>query len=499
VIAGPRLLYPLVFVAGATTMSTEMTASRLLAPFFGASILVWANIIGLILIYLCAGYFLGGRLADRNPHMPYLARLMLIAAAAIAVTPFLAKPLLDAAVGAFADASVGAFLGSFFAAMLIFSVPITLLGMASPFAVRLGVTSVEQAGEVAGRMYALSTAGSILGTFLPVAVLIPAIGTRRTMLATAALLALAAVPALGRRYLLAPVAIAALALLPPGLVKPGDGVIYEGESPYQFIQVVQRSDGSRVLHLNEGWAEHSLWRPNQVLTGGYWDNFLLAPVLHGGSGLHSLAMVGYAGGTVGRAYGVYWPDVNVLGIELDGDVTAAGRRYLGVGDNPRVRVATADGRTYLDGHDTLYDAIFLDAFRQPYIPFYLTTQEFWSLTLQRLAPGGMVMANVGRVPGDDRLPDAIAGTMATRFASVYEWPSGDFNVIVAAFSTPVTKAELVARLGLAPAGLAAVRDAADQMTAVSPSSDPLTDDRAPVEWLTDQMIVRYAAAGGTGK
>ena len=498
-IAGPRLLYPLVFVAGATTMSTEMTASRLLAPFFGASILVWANIIGLILIYLCAGYFLGGRLADRNPHMPYLARLMLIAAAAIAVTPFLAKPLLDAAVGAFADASVGAFLGSFFAAMLIFSVPITLLGMASPFAVRLGVTSVEKAGEVAGRMYALSTAGSILGTFLPVAVLIPAIGTRRTMLATAALLALAAVPALGRRYLLAPVAIIALALLPPGLVKPGDGVIYEGESPYQFIQVVQRSDGSRVLHLNEGWAEHSLWRPNQVLTGGYWDNFLLAPVLHGGSGLHNLAMVGYAGGTVGRAYGVYWPYVNVLGIELDGDVTAAGRRYMGLGDNPRVRVATADGRTYLEGHDTRYGAIFLDAFRQPYIPFYLTTQEFWSLTLQRLSPDGMVMANVGRVPGDDRLPDAIAGTMATRFASVYEWPSGDFNVIVAAFSTPVTTAELVARLGLAPAALAAVRDAATQMTAVPPSSDPLTDDRAPVEWLTDQMIVRYAAAGGTGK
>jgi spermidine synthase len=499
VIAGPRLLYPLVFVAGATTMSTEMTASRLLAPFFGASILVWANIIGLILIYLCAGYFLGGRLADRNPHMPYLARLLLIAAAAIAVTPFLAQPLLDAAVGAFADASVGAFLGSFFAAMLIFSVPITLLGMASPFAVRLGVTTVERSGEVAGRMYALSTAGSILGTFLPVAVLIPAIGTRRTMLSTAALLALAAVPALGRRYLLAPAAIIALALLPPGLVKPGDGVIYEGESPYQFIQVVQRSDGTRVLHLNEGWAEHSVWQPGQVLTGGYWDQFLLAPVLHGGSGLHSLAMIGYAGGTIGRAYGAYWPDVNVLGIELDGDVTAVGRRYFGLADNPRVRVATADGRTYLEGHDARHDAIFLDAFRQPYIPFYLTTQEFWSLASDRLNPGGMVMANVGRVPGDNRLPDAIAGTMATRFASVYSWSAGGFNVIVAGFKTAVTKAELVARLGFAPAGLSEVRDAALGMTAVAPSSDPLTDDRAPVEWLTDQMIVRYAAAGGTGK
>ena len=168
---------------------------------------------------------------------------------------------------------MGAFLGSFFAAMAIFSVPITLLGMASPFAVRLGVESVEKAGEVAGRMYALSTAGSILGTFIPVALLIPLIGTRRTMLATAALLALVAAPALGRRYVLVPAAIAALALLPPGLIKPGSGVIYETESPYQFIQVVQRSDGSRVLHLNEGWAEHSVWRPNTVH-----DRRLLGPV-----------------------------------------------------------------------------------------------------------------------------------------------------------------------------------------------------------------------------
>jgi spermidine synthase len=496
---GPRLLYPLVFVAGAATMSTEMSASRLLAPFFGASILVWANIIGLILIYLSAGYFIGGRLADRHPHMPYLARLMLIASATIAVTPFLTRPMLDRAVSAFADASVGAFLGSFFAAMLIFSVPITLLGMASPFAVRLGVTTIERAGEVAGRLYALSTAGSIFGTFLPVAVLIPWIGTRRTMLATAALLALVAVPALGRRYVLVPAAIGALALLPPGLIKPGHGVLYEAESPYQFIQVVQTSGGSRALHLNEGWADHSVWRPHQVLTGGYWDQFLLAPLLHGGTGLHSLAMIGYAGGTVGRAYGVYWPSVNVLGIELDPEVTAVGRRYFGLGDNPRVRVATADGRPYLEQHTTRYDAIFLDAFRQPYIPFYLTTQEFWSLARERLTPGGIVMANVGRVPGDDRLVNAIAGTMATRFASVYEWPIGKFNVIVAGFTRPVTTAQLAARLALAPPGLAQVRAAAGAPHAVVPSSDPLTDDRAPVEWLTDQMIVRYAAAGGNGK
>jgi spermidine synthase len=493
-----RLLYPLVFVAGAGTMSTEMCASRLLAPFFGASILIWANIIGLILIYLSVGYFWGGRLADRHPSLPYMCRLIVCAAMAIAVIPFISEPLLSAAVGAFAEASVGAFLGSFFASMALFSVPITLLGMVSPFAVRLAVDSVERAGEIAGRLYALSTAGSILGTFLPVALLIPLIGTRRTMLATAALLALAATPALGWRYVLAPAAALVLALVPPGLIKPGSGVIWEGESAYQFIQVQETADGGRVLHLNEGWAEHSVWYRNRVLTGGYWDQFLLAPVMHG-PGFGSLAMIGYAGGTVGRAYGTFWPGVNVLGIELDPQVTAVGRRYFGLASNPRVRVATADGRPYLETHTTRYDAIFLDAFRQPYIPFYLTTQEFWSLASDRLNPGGMVMANVGRVPGDNRLPDAIAGTMATRFASVYSWSAGGFNVIVAGFKTAVTKAELVARLGFAPAGLSEVRDAALGMTAVAPSSDPLTDDRAPVEWLTDQMIVRYAAAGGTGK
>lgn len=495
--ASRRLLGPLVFVAGATTMSTEMCASRLLAPFFGASILIWANIIGLILIYLAAGYYVGGRLADRHPNMRFLARLMLVAAAAIAILPFIAEPALSVAVRAFAQASVGAFLGSFFATMLLFSVPVTLLGMASPFAVRLGVETIDKAGEVAGRMYALSTTGSILGTFIPVAILIPNIGTRRTMLVTAGLLALIAFPALGRRYVLVPAAIAVLAVVPPGLVKPGPGVIFEGESPYQFVQVVQQSNGTRVLHLNEGWAEHSVYIPGQILTGGYWDQFLLAPVLHQGS-FRGLAMIGYAGGTVGREYGAFWPRVDVQGIELDPLVTQVGEKYFGLDSNPRVHVATADGRVYLETHSTRYDAIFLDAFRQPYIPFYMTTQEFWSLAISRLNPGGLVMANVGHTPGDNRLPDAIAGTMATRFASVYLWHLGGFTDIVVAFTRQTSQADAIRRLEAAPAGLQSTASHALDLQAVGATSNPLTDDKAPVEWMTDQMIVKYAAAGGTG-
>jgi spermidine synthase len=489
-----RLLYPLVFVAGAGTMATEMTASRLLAPFFGASILVWANIIGLILIYLSVGYFWGGRIADRHPSLRYMCSLILCAAIAIAIIPFIAEPLLSAAVSAFAEASVGAFVGSFFASMALFSVPITLLGMASPFAVRLAVDSVERAGEIAGRMYALSTAGSILGTFLPVVVLIPLIGTRRTMLATAAMLGSAATPALGRRYVLVPAAVAVIALIPPGLVKPAAGVIWEGESSYQFIQVQEIAHHGRVLHLNEGWADHSVWYPHRVLTGGYWDQFLLAPILHGPR-FRSLAMIGYAGGTVGREYGKFYPSVNVLGIELDPKVTEIGRRYFGLASNPRVRVATADGRPYLATLSGRYDAIFLDAFRQPYIPFYLTTQEFWRLALDRLQAGGMVMANVGTIPGSERLPNAIAGTMATVFPNVYRWRIGGFNEIVVGFTRPVSASRLRVRLMEASPGLTPAANLAVDLKRQAPASDPLTDDRAPVEWLTDQLIVRYAGGG----
>jgi spermidine synthase len=425
--------------------------------------------------------------------MTVMARLMLIAAAAIAVLPFIAQPFLSAAVSAFASTSVGAFLGSFFAVMLLFSVPVTLLGMASPFAVRLGVRTVEEAGEVSGRMYALSTMGSILGTFVPVALLIPEIGTRRTMLGSAALLALAAAPALGRRYMLAPVAIAAIALIPPGTVKPGSGIMYEGESAYQFIQVQRLPDGERVLHLNEGWADHSVWRPHQVLTGGYWDQFLLAPILHGRP-FRNLAMIGYAGGTVGRAYGSFWPQVRIQGIELDPQVTAVGRRYFGLASNPRVSVATADGRVYLETHDTRYDAIFLDAFQQPYIPFYLTTQEFWSLASDRLKARGMVMANIGRIPDDDSLARDIAGTMATRFESVFLWQQSGYNDMVIGFRHRVSRATLAYRLLRAPYPLEQAAALARHLRPIGPTGNPLTDDKAPIEWMTDNMIIQYVSA-----
>ena len=337
-----RRLGVVVFTAGAGTLATEISASRLLAPYFGNSTVVWANIIGLILVYLSLGYWLGGKLADRAPRPGLLGGIVLASAAFIAATPFVARPILDAALRGFDSISVGVVVGSFIAALALFAIPVTLLGAVSPFAIRLALTDVERAGTIAGRLYALSTVGSIIGTFVSALVTIEAFGTQRTMVGTAALLAGSAVLLIGRRAIPAGLAVIALLLVPPGAVKATSGLLFEKESPYQYVSVVQWPDGTRVLQLNEGVAYHSMWRRGSVLTGEYWDLFAMLPPLLGHAA-HNMLVIGNAGGTIARAYGRFYPGVSIDGVELDPSVTAAGRRFLGLDDNRRLHVYTADG------------------------------------------------------------------------------------------------------------------------------------------------------------
>ena len=218
-----RRLGVVVFTAGAGTLATEIAASRLLAPYFGSSTVVWANIIGLILVYLSVGYWIGGKVADRRPEPRLLGWIVLVAALVIAVLPFVARPVLDLTVQGLDTISVGAVVGSFFAALLLFAVPVTLLGAVSPFAVRLALDDVSQAGAVAGRLYALSTLGSIVGTFVSALVTIPLIGTQRTMLGAAALLVLAAALMLGSRWQILTVGMAALLFVPAETIKATSG------------------------------------------------------------------------------------------------------------------------------------------------------------------------------------------------------------------------------------------------------------------------------------
>ena len=307
VMSGVRL-GTVVFMGGAGTLATEIAASRLLAPFFGSSTVVWANIIGLILIYLSVGYWFGGRVADRWPNPRVLGGIIFVAATAIAILPFISRPILELALRGLDSLSAGAVVGSFFAALALFAIPITLLGMVSPFAIRLAITDIESAGSTAGRLYALSTVGSIIGTFVSAIVAIPLIGTQRTMLGAAALLALSAALLLGARWQTATLVFVALLAIPAGAVKASEGLIYETESSQQYIQVLERGNGARSLRLNEGVASHSIWRENTVLTGGVWDMFLVLPPILA-EPPETMLVIGNSGGTVARAFGALYPDV----------------------------------------------------------------------------------------------------------------------------------------------------------------------------------------------
>jgi spermidine synthase len=497
----PHALTALVFFAGIGSMATEICASRLLAPYYGSSTAVWANIIGLILAALSLGYWFGGRLADRHPSATLLATIVIAAAALIAAVPFVARPFLELSVRGIETLSTGAVLGSFAAALALFAPPVVLLGMVTPFAVRLATTGVNDAGRVAGRIFALSTAGSILGTFFAALVAIPLLGTQRTMLCAAAVIAVAALPLLDRRRLapglVVAAVIAALLAIPPGVVKAEAGLLHEEESRYQFIQVVQQGP-ERRLYLNEGLAIHSLWRPDTVLTGGEWDMFLTAPPLLGRPAPR-VAILGNAAGTTARAFGVYYPGTRIDGVEIDPAVSAAGRRYFGLADNPRLTVVTADARPFLRTGRGRYDLILIDAYRQPYVPFYLATREFFHLVRQRLRPGGIVALNVSTVPGDDRLAQAVAGTLAAEFPQVVTWQALRFNQFVVGLSAPQSRAVLTARLLAAPADLLPdTRLFARDMRTAAPAARPWTDDRAPVEWVTDRMIAAYALRGAGG-
>jgi spermidine synthase len=483
-----RALYVLVFLAGVGTLATEICASRLLAPYFGSSTIVWANLIGLVLASLSLGYWLGGKVADRRPEPRVLGTIVVASALLVALTPFLARPFLDLSVEGLDQVSEGAAIGSFVGTLLLFAPPIALMGMAAPFAIRLALADVEHAGAVAGRLYALSTIGSLLGTFLSALVTIPLIGTQRTMLVSAALLALGGALLLRRRWLVVVPAMAALLAVPPGAVKASPGLIYETESRYQYVQVIERR-GARYLHLNEGIAVHSVWRPTAVLTGGVWDTFIALPVLLDRPP-RRVAILGNAGGTSARAFGVFYPETVVDGVELDPTVSDVGRRFFAMSDNPRLRVHDADARPFLRSTSARYDLIYVDAYRPPYVPFYLATREFFRLAQSRLAPGGLIALNVATVPGDYRLAKGIETTLRSVFPRVYTWQALRFNRIVIG-----AHRELDVRRGPEPlqplVGLLA-RD----LRVSTARGESWTDDRAPVEWITDRMIVSYAAEGG---
>jgi len=490
------------------SLGVEFGASRLLAPYFGTSLYVWGVLIGLILIYLSAGYVIGGRIADRHPREEVLYQITAWAGLWIGVIPLVSYPILLASQQGFKELSVGLVAGTLFAVVILFAVPVILLGCVSPFAIRLLLRNVETGGNTAGRVYALSTAGSILGTFLPVFWFIPTYGTRPTLegfgLVLVAISVVALWPWPRRRFYAAFAALVVLAwiFLPSGIKPPQVGkLLYEKESPYGYIQVVQ--DGSKTeLILNEGEAIHSIYDTNNLLTGGPWDYMLVASAFHPAETVETppkdVAILGLAGGTAARQYvAAYGNSVQVTGVEIDPDIIDVAHRYFHL-DQPNVHPVIADARYWIDTTSSKYDVIVMDAYRQPYIPFHLTTREFFSEVRDHLRPGGVAVVNAGRTATDYRLVDAIASTMASVYSTVFLVDVPAFsNTLVYGTMEPVTLDDVRHNLSLLSEPLAqqvALSTITDGRLRISPYHDQVfTDDLAPVERLIDEIIFSYVS------
>ncbi|HEX6799415.1 MAG TPA: fused MFS/spermidine synthase [Ktedonobacterales bacterium] len=502
----------LVFVAGVAALSLEMCAPRLLGPYFGTSLVVWANIIGFFLIYLAVGYYLGGRVADRYPSPALLGTLTVVAAAATALIPIISGPILDWSVSGLDTDNASIFFSSMLAVILLFAVPVILLGFVSPFAVRLSVKRLGTTGSKAGSLYALSTAGSILGAFLPVLVLIPWEGVRWTLFATALALLLASLLLLplrlrgvsgGAGLLSALLLIPLLAPQIMGPLKSEPGLIYDKESLYNYIQVVRASDGTMELVLNEGHAIHSIYNPHQVLTGWYWDYYLAAPYFNPApeaGQVHRVAIIGLAGGTIARQYTAVYGPVPIDGVEIDPSIVAAGRKYFDMTE-PNLHVYVADGRTFMRVTHHTYDVVAIDAFQQPYIPFQLTTKEFFQEIRAHLSPNGVVVLNTGHTTHDYRLVQAFVNTLSTVFPSVYTFNvPNTFNTEVMATMRPTSLQTLVSNLHSVPPD-SLMSTVADEVLPVATVAHAqrggivFTDDQAPIEQITDQLLLNYIQQG----
>jgi spermidine synthase len=505
-VAGAPLLRVLVFAGGFASIGVELTASRLLAPYFGSSTFIWASLIGLTLAFLSLGYFLGGRLADRRPEPVVLYAVTAIAAVAIGMIPFVARPLLTGSLDAFRQLDAGAFYGSLVGTLLLLAPPVTLLGFISPFAIRLQLLDVASAGKTAGSLYALSTIGSIAGSFVPALVLIPLIGTAATffILSLALLVpAMAGLVAMRARSValatgFAAFAVPVLALAAPAGVRPSDrGILLdERESAYNYIQVVDE-DGRRSLILNDGHAVHSVYDPDELLTGGPWDYFMVAPQLVEGAAEpepQDVLLIGLAGGTVARQLTAAYGPIPIVGVEIDPEINEVARQYFALDELPNVDVVVADGRYALRTSDATFDLIGVDAYRQPYIPFQLTSREFFQDVSAHLRPGGVAVVNAGRTRTDFRLVEALGTTMRDVFPYVVAIDVDRYsNTILVGSQLPLSADALIQNVGRRPETsplrvVAGWSLASGNIRAIEPGGPVFTDDRAPVERVIDQMI-----------
>lgn len=495
-----RLFGVTTFVIGAGVMAVELTASRLLAPFFGASMFVWTSLIVTILLALALGYWTGGNLAGKGAKIGTVGAALCGTSITLIFGVIILPICANATSGfltSFSAAFVALFLGSFVAAVVAFAAPVFLLAAAGPILLKEW-SEGSDIGNASGKYFAISTVGSVVGTLLPTLILVPTVGARHTIEMIALIfmaLGLALIP-WRRDALAALIFIPALAYSEIQPLFSAQKAIEQRESPYQLISVL--SDGEkRYLTFNESLGVQSVYEPGAQRTGWYFDYLALLPWLRRSVDGSSpkIAFIGLAGGSGVRAFRTFLaPEekTDITGVDLDPTVIEIGKKYFALGDLP-MRIVSEDGRMFLQHTKNTFDVIVFDMYStQVYIPPHVATKEFFTLAHARLSPGGMIAMNVNAPSDDSPLLKTLVNTIASQFKNVRVIPMPtEWNRVVMASDESIPLEE--ATTHLPPTW----NDVALTITKTrdvryDPSADIFTDDRAPIELLTDSMIVRAA-------
>jgi predicted membrane-bound spermidine synthase len=494
-------IYVGAFVTGAIVMSFEMLGSRYLNPYFGSGIYTWAALISTVLIALAAGYFLGGALADRTASLAVLALTVVAGSVYLLALPSFAATVLESVLAGIDDIRTGSLLS----ALALMVLPVTFLGMYSPFAIRLLLRSAQHSGRVSGAVYGISTAGAIVGTLGTTFVLIPAIGSRAITLTLGLVgliagLALLALARLNRRAAAALAILALAALAAPAgraesLVDEGvrasmlarpNGRVAHIETEYNDIFITKRGKELVMSFQIKGWnyteSITNLLDPDD-LPLRYAQVMTIATIYPAATG--KILMLGLGGGSISNYLGRFMPAAAITTVEIDPGVITAARTYFGLRESERMRYRALDGRVFLNRNSELYDLILLDAYRGGYVPFHLLTREFYTLVRQRLAPGGAAAFNVH---DGSKLYASTVRTLGEVFAGLDLYPTGLGEVIAVGTTSPVDRAALERRAAAVQAEHGfrfplpqILQRRLDEPQSQAATGDVITDDFAPAD------------------
>lgn len=484
-------LFAVSFYAGLGTMAFEMVLGRALVPYFGGTIYTWGALIAVFLLGMSFGFFLGGRFADRYPRLGLVSGLLLACGAVILCTPLYAEPLCLALLDGVEDVRLGALVASLAMAFL----PALLFAAVSPVAVRLALIDVAHSGTTVGAMSGLNTVGSIVGTIGTSFFLVPVIGSRAIFYLLGALTVACAAALLALQRRKAAPALAVLAVLLLAQPEPAraqvsvmapDGVIDKVESEYNNVFVVKQG---QMLYMNFGYRNSQYVESvydmldRGALAARYTRYMTLAPAYL--ERFEHAAFVGLGGGRTASYLVDGFPQLRMEIAELDPEVIRLAKKYFGVRESARLRINAQDGRIFLTRSKEIYDAVFLDAYRGPFVPFHLLTREYFEIIKKHLRPGGVVAQNVE--PTTMVLDSAIR-TIGAVFRNVDTYEAGGNVVIIAYDGEPIPPARLRQRAATISKQHKLRYDLVELLGAkrdIKPQAGAklLTDDFAPVEML----------------